>query len=178
MGGACRPDLRGAACRRRVTPGVVRVGDTVRRPVRANSTLVRALLTVLEERGFDGAPRSLGSDADGRETSAYLPGRTPVTIARYRDDQIIAATRLLRRFHDLTVAHPLAQTAETVVHGDAGPNNFVFDTDNVPYAMIDFDGAEPGGRLTDVAYTCLSWCIHPWITTNVDLAEQAAQVKT
>ncbi|WP_435866505.1 hypothetical protein [Streptosporangium sandarakinum] len=46
-----------------VTEGVVRVGDTVRRPVGPNAPLVHALLRHLEEVGFAGAPRFLGIDA-------------------------------------------------------------------------------------------------------------------
>jgi hypothetical protein len=36
----------------RITPGVVRVGDTVRRPVGPHSTFVHALLHHLEHVGF------------------------------------------------------------------------------------------------------------------------------
>lgn len=47
--------------------GVVRVGNTVRRPRQAGSDLLEALLTHLERVGFDGAPRFLGIDARGRQ---------------------------------------------------------------------------------------------------------------
>jgi hypothetical protein len=46
----------------RVTEGVVRVGDTVRRPRRPNSAFVRALLAHLHDAGFDGTPSHLGTD--------------------------------------------------------------------------------------------------------------------
>jgi hypothetical protein len=45
-----------------MTRGVVRVGDTVRRPATPASTYVAALLDLLEQRGFAGAPRYLGRD--------------------------------------------------------------------------------------------------------------------
>jgi hypothetical protein len=61
----------------RITPGVVRVGDTVRRPARANTPFVRILLAELAEHGFDAAPRYLGRDEQGRETFAYLEGDVP-----------------------------------------------------------------------------------------------------
>ena len=51
----------------RVTPGVVRVGNTVRRPVTEASPFVARLLGHLERRGFAGAPRHLGLDAAGRD---------------------------------------------------------------------------------------------------------------
>ena len=40
----------------RQTPGVVRVGNTVRRPVGPNSSFVHHLLHYLEDVGFEGAP--------------------------------------------------------------------------------------------------------------------------
>jgi hypothetical protein len=46
--------------------GVVRVGDTVRRPVKENSALVHDVLRHLELREFDRAPRFLGIDKKGR----------------------------------------------------------------------------------------------------------------
>jgi hypothetical protein len=41
---------------------VVRVGDTVRRPVRAHTAAVDAFLQHLERVGFNGAPLYLGVD--------------------------------------------------------------------------------------------------------------------
>ena len=38
--------------------GVVRIGNTVRRPAGSSSAAVRALLVHLQSVGFDGAPRS------------------------------------------------------------------------------------------------------------------------
>src|SRR5205814_8046090 len=39
------------------TPGVVRIGDTVRRPPKPDADRVQALLTHFASRGFEGAPR-------------------------------------------------------------------------------------------------------------------------
>ena len=57
-----------------MTEGVVRVGRTVRRPVRPHTAAVHALLRHLDAAGFDGAPRVLGIDANNREVLTYLPG--------------------------------------------------------------------------------------------------------
>ena len=46
---------------------VVRIGDTVRRPQRATSPAIHALLRHLADVGFPGAPRFLGIDEQGRE---------------------------------------------------------------------------------------------------------------
>jgi hypothetical protein len=54
---------------------VVGSGQTVRRPQRATSAEAHALLRQLEEVGFDGAPRFLGTDARGREVLSYITGQ-------------------------------------------------------------------------------------------------------
>jgi hypothetical protein len=53
---------------------VVRVGDTVRRPQRPTSAATHALLRHLESVGFEGAPRLLGVDEQGREVLSYIEG--------------------------------------------------------------------------------------------------------
>ncbi len=53
---------------------VVRVGDTVRRPQRATSPAIHALLRHLADVGFAGAPRFLDVDDQGREVLSYVPG--------------------------------------------------------------------------------------------------------
>ncbi len=57
-----------------VSDGVVRVGDTVRRPVGPWTPAVHALLTHLHEVGFRAAPRPLGIDGQGREVLTVVPG--------------------------------------------------------------------------------------------------------
>src|SRR5689334_14780255 len=59
-----------------VTEGLVRVGDTVRRPVSDASARVRRLLDFLQSAGFQGAPRFLGIDDSGRDTLSFVPGDT------------------------------------------------------------------------------------------------------
>ena len=49
----------------RQTPGVVRVGRTVRRPMGPNAPFVHNLLRYFEAAGFDGAPRLLGVESGG-----------------------------------------------------------------------------------------------------------------
>ncbi|MDN3936080.1 hypothetical protein QWJ39_07110 [Arthrobacter sp. YD4] len=57
-----------------VTEGVVRVGGTIRRPHQPQSLAVAAYLDWLEDAGFDGSPRFLGRDDQGRDVLTYLPG--------------------------------------------------------------------------------------------------------
>ena len=57
-----------------MSTGVVRAGDTVRRPAGPWTPAVHALLTHLHEAGFRGAPRPLGVDDRGREILTFVPG--------------------------------------------------------------------------------------------------------
>ena len=137
--------------------GVVRVGDTVRRPRTARSDVVRRLLRHLAAKGFDGAPDHLGTDAEGRDILTFIPGEVPDDLGFHDDTTLIAAAILIRRFHDATadLADP-STGAEVVCHNDLSPCNFVF-RDGVPVAMIDFDAAAPGTRADDLGYAAWLW---------------------
>jgi Ser/Thr protein kinase RdoA (MazF antagonist) len=160
----------------RLTPGVVRAGDTVRRPIGARSPFVHALLRHLEAAGFDGAPRLVGVDDRGREVLTFLSGRVPPNLERFDDAALTAAGRLLRRFHDATAGSDLAGAHAVVCHNDPSPCNAVFAADGRPVALIDFDHAAPGDPLRDVAYAGWLW------TLSADgdappLPEQARQLR-
>lgn len=144
----------------RMTSGVVRVGDTVRRPVGPRSPFVHALLKLLDERGVTVAPRLVGVDAAGREVLSYLEGWVPPNLEGrcWRDDQIIAAAGVVRQVHDATEGSTLADAFEVVCHGDLSPCNFVF-VDGTPRYVIDFDAASPGTRRSDLAYMAWMWLI-------------------
>jgi len=141
----------------RVTPGVVRVGDTVRRPLGPNSELAHALLEHLATAGFAAAPRFLGIDDEGREVLSYIPGRVPPDLEPDHADATLAeAASLIRRLHDATAGLDLAGGAEVVCHNDLSPCNFVF-RDAKPVALIDFDAAAPGPRVRDLGYALFLW---------------------
>jgi hypothetical protein len=141
----------------RVTGGVVRAGDTVRRPPKPNSPFVRALLAHLQEQGFDAGPRFLGIDERGREMFSFLPGGVPADLDPTLSDETLAsAARLIRCYHDVTAGSDLAGLEEVVCHHDLSPCNFVF-RDGRPVGIIDFDAAAPGPRLRDVGYAIFLW---------------------
>jgi aminoglycoside phosphotransferase (APT) family kinase protein len=159
----------------RLTDGVVRVGETVRRPTGPHSPFVHALLSRLEAVGFDGAPRLLGIDDRGREILSFLDGWVPPNLARFPDETLIAAARLLRRFHDATAGSMLAGDHEVVCHNDPSPCNAVF-AGWRPVALIDFDHAAPGDRMSDLAYAGWLWTL----TADDDgppIAEQARRLR-
>ena len=141
----------------RITLGVVRIEDTVRRPRRSNAVLVRALLDRLEHLGLEVAPSYRGIDEQGREIFSYLDGDVPDELdASLSDPTLVAAARLIRCFHDATAGSPLAGTCEVVCHGDLSPCNAVFRA-GLPVALIDFDNAAPGRRLDDLGYALFLW---------------------
>jgi hypothetical protein len=97
----------------RVTEGVTRAGDTVRRPLKPNSLFVRALLVHLHDHGFGGAPRYLGVDDRGREVFSFLSGEVPPELDPAIPDELLAlAARLIRRYHDAAASSPLIRCAK------------------------------------------------------------------
>jgi hypothetical protein len=158
-----------------VTEGLVRVGDTVRRPPGERPEMVRALLKHLESVGFAGAPRFLGVDAKDREVVTYIDGQVagrprPAWIAD--EDRMISVAQLLRAYHDAVegfgiptdIPPPyeppglpdLADPPELVGHQDITPENVVF-RDGRAYALIDFDFARPVSRAREVVNLLLWW---------------------
>ena len=145
---------------------VVRRGATVSRPTRPWTPAVHRLLDHVEAQGFTGAPRVLGTSADGsNETLTYLDGEVldyPLPAYARTDAALRSVAGLLRRFHDATAGFvataedawqlPAREPAEVICHGDAATYNCVF-RDGLPVAFIDFDTAHPGPRLWDAAYT-------------------------
>jgi Ser/Thr protein kinase RdoA (MazF antagonist) len=159
----------------RITSGVVRVADTVRRPATASSAFVARLLTHLEQRQFTGAPRYLGRDEADRDIFSYLPGWVPARFQRWSDAQVASAGALLRSLHDATRNSGLTGEHPVVCHHDPGPNNAVFRA-GLPVAFIDFDTAAPGDPLEDIGYMAWTWCISSKATAPSTTA-QAAQVR-
>ncbi|GAA1617366.1 phosphotransferase enzyme family protein [Actinoplanes couchii] len=140
-----------------VSAGVVRIGDTVRRPAGFWTPAVHALLDHLWSAGFRGAPRPLGFDAAGREVLTFIPGTVPWPDPL---DSLVPVGRLIRDLHDACASFVPPPDArwnalipadrdEQIVHHDLAPWNLVAGSG---MAFIDWDGAAPGSRLWDLAY--------------------------
>ena len=123
-----------------VTEGIVRIGDTVRRPLRPFSLTVQAYLAHLRDAGFTGAPLPLGVDDQGREVLSFVPGvvhRHPLPPEAAGDDVLVALAGLIRALHEASAgwvpppgavwhgspANPgrVTERAELVSHRDYGP---------------------------------------------------------
>lgn len=146
---------------------VVRVGEHVLRPTSPHTPAIHALLTHLAAVGFDGAPRVVGVEADGRERLVFIPGdvAVPPFPAWSQTDGVLASTAaLLRRYHDDAVgfvpppgvtwspemADPTPGADPIVCHNDLCPENVVV-RDATAVALLDFEFAAPGRRVWDVA---------------------------
>lgn len=167
-----------------MSSGVVRAGDTVRRPAGPWTPAVHALLAHLHETGFQGAPRPLGLDEQGREVLTFIPG-TPAWPGRFHqldeDSQLRRATGLIRDFHDAVAGFTPPPDArwqvlipaddpgggEIIAHHDLAPWNLVIG--GPQWAFIDWDTAGPGTRLWDLAYA-----MHGFVPLSADPAYQRA----
>jgi phosphotransferase family enzyme len=148
---------------------VVRVGDTVRRPLSDRSDAVHALLLHFETAGFDGAPRFLGLDERGREVLSFVEGEPALKPVPAGDDVVGDLGRLLRRMHDAQAGFalpdgvawpadlPVRATPDSVVcHNDLFWPNVIF-REGRPVALIDWDLAAPAPPLYDVASAANYW---------------------
>ncbi|QVQ52734.1 aminoglycoside phosphotransferase family protein [Spiractinospora alimapuensis] len=166
-----------------VTPGIVRVGDTVRRPRRPFTATVQSYLAHLQASGFTDAPTPLGFDDHDREVLSFVPGevpREPLPAAVRGPEVLVALAHLIRRLHDASWGWsppadavwfsmpgrsgapqpPIDGPPELVTHRDYCPGNVVF-RDGVPTALIDFDLAAPTTRLYDIA-NAMYWWVPLW----------------
>jgi hypothetical protein len=161
---------------------VVRIGDTVRRPLHPWSSSVHELLTHLENAGFAYAPRFLGVDADGREVLSYIEGESGSAgwAKVVAPSGLDAMARLLREYHEAVRGfRPVAvagwaghdgsvASGDLICHGDFGPWNLVWHGTQ-PVGILDWDYAWPAPPVHDVAYaleyvvpfrddhTCVRW---------------------
>jgi len=141
---------------------VVRVGSTVRKPASDTTPALEALLDHLAEVGFSGAPRSLGRDQLGRHVLEYIPGEMAYMLAPLTASELRRLGALVRELHDAAESFkppPMPQwkvviapdREDLVCHHDLAPWNLVRDGNR--WVFIDWDGAGPGSRLWDLAYT-------------------------
>lgn len=135
-------------------PRVVRIGDTVRRRTGPWTPAVHALLRHLESVGFDGAPRVLGIDEEGREVLTYIEGVEGRVARRYDDETLAVIARRIREFHDAVASFgPPADARwrtptrpgpdQIVCHHDLAPYNTIFDDDRITFIDWDLAGLAP-----------------------------------
>jgi Ser/Thr protein kinase RdoA (MazF antagonist) len=144
-----------------VTTEVVRVGDTVRRPVGPWTDTVDLLLEHLHTVGLMACPRPLGRDDQGRQVLEYVPGEIGAESGTYSTTELYSIGRMLAQLHEALASFVPPGRAvwnqaippdreEMICHNDVAPWNLV--RSDRGWVLIDWDAAAPGSRLWDLAY--------------------------
>jgi tRNA A-37 threonylcarbamoyl transferase component Bud32 len=144
---------------------VYRLGNTVRRDLKPESTKIHKLLKHLENKGFIYAPKFIGIDEKGREILSFIEGEAghyPLKDYMWSNDVLIEIAKMLRLYHDSVSDflmeegfEPIDHTPqpfEILCHNDFAIYNIIFGHKRL-VGIIDFDVAGPGPRLWDIAYT-------------------------
>lgn len=147
---------------------VIRRGDVVHRQTGAWASSVHALLHHLEQVGFEGAPRVVGSgfDAEGMETLSFIEGEG-IHPAPWPEVAFPVLGEMLRKLHDVTASFVPPETAvwrdwfgralgganSVIGHCDLGPWNILM-RDGVPFALIDWEDAGPVDPMVELAQLC------------------------
>jgi hypothetical protein len=175
---------------------VYRRGQVVVREAGPWTATVHSLLRHLEDVGFAGASRVVGSgfDAEGREMLTYIEGEFtqpgPWTL-----EGAAAVGKLLRDLHDATASYrpppdaiwgpwfgrPLGGPQRVIGHCDVAPWNIVA-RNGLPVALIDWDFAGPVDPMVELAQACwLNAKLHDDDVARRDglppLAERARQLR-
>ncbi len=151
---------------------VQRLGEMVLRDAGPWTPTVHSLLRHLEQVGFAGAPRVVGTgfDSDGRETITFVEGefleRGPWSL-----EAIATIGQLLRDLHTATASfrppqdavwwawfgRSLGGPAHCFGHCDVGPWNIVT-RQGLAFALIDWERAGPVDPLVDLVQACWLNC--------------------
>ncbi len=171
-------------------------GRAVYREAGPWSRTVLAFLRHLEDAGFAGAPRVLGSGfaADGREMVSYLPGASPQPYA-WPEDTVAGVGELLRGLHTAAATftpppdacwkpwfgRELPGSQPVIGHCDPGPWNIIA-RDCTPVALVDFEFAGPVDAVWELAHAAwLNAQLHDDDVTQrhglPDLAARARQLR-
>jgi hypothetical protein len=148
----------------------VLIDGQVHRSIGEWTSSVHALLGHLHSVGFDGAPSVVGFDREGREVLTWVEGDAPgYPWPNWMLSEPVLADlgRLLRRYHDAVSTFVAAPDASwrswvgspggpIIRHGDLWPSNVVFRSGG-PIALIDWDFAQPGTILDDLASAAKHW---------------------
>ena len=145
---------------------VVRVGSTVRKPWTAQTASVHEFMTAVRAAGVD-VPAPLGRDDRGRQMIEFVPGRLAMREPTMTVRQLARVGALVRAIHDAAgdftpTERPAddmllpAPEHELMCHNDLAPWNLIVGD---RWVFIDWDGAGPGSRLWDLAYSAQAFTL-------------------
>ena len=147
---------------------VSRIGDVVHRHTGAWAKTVHALLRHLENQGFTGAPRVIGTgfDPQGGETLSFMHG-VSLHPGPWPDDAMFNLGKLLATFHRASASftppedaiwrpwfgRTLGDGPRIIGHGDLGDWNIIAHN-HQPTGFIDWEQAGPVDPLVELAQLC------------------------
>nr|WP_209903277.1 phosphotransferase [Brachybacterium sacelli] len=151
------------------TAGVVRVGNTVRKPWEPTTPAVHELMRAVAAAGVD-VPEPLGRDDRGRQVLEFVPGPLAMDSPALSLDELARVGALIRGIHEACEGFtpsapapwdPLIPTpdgaGDLVCHGDLAPWNLLL---GERWVFIDWDGAGPSSRSWDLAYSAQSFTLN------------------
>ena len=143
--------------------GVVRIGNTVRKPWSPTTDLTVGYMRALRGRGVD-LPEPRGRDDAGRLVLEYVPGALAVDRQPLAESLLRRVGALVRTIHDASADLPVpddwpvllpADRPDLLCHNDLATWNLVVHRERLVF--IDWDGAGPSTRLWDLAYAAISF---------------------
>ncbi len=152
--------------------GALLIDGTVRRVPGTWTPAVNALLQHLADKGFIGAPRPLGTDAQGRTVVSFLEGATVGNVRpwprwTHSEEALLDVGDWLRRYHSAVAdfvppAGSMWREGQVwepgliIGHNDAAPYNAVWNEDGL-VGFVDWDMAGPTTHAGDLAWVAFSW---------------------
>ncbi len=164
------------------TTGVVRVGDTVRKPVTSATAAVEAFTTHVASCGVD-VPAGHGRDDRGRRVIDFVSGRLADDPPLTALDDLARVGALVRSIHDAAdgwrapadarwdALIPPPDAAELICHNDLTPWNLVT---GERWVFIDWDGAGPSTRAWDLAYSAQAFA---GLAPAADVSDAASRLR-
>ncbi|WP_114855008.1 phosphotransferase [Brachybacterium sp. YJGR34] len=151
------------------TAGVVRIGDTVRKPWEPTTPAVHEFMAHVAAAGVE-VPAVLGRDDRGRQILEHVPGELALHSPPLTREDLIRVGGMLRAFHEASAGfvpsapapwEPLLPApggaAELICHGDLTPWNLIL---GERWVFIDWDGAGPSTLLWDLAYSAQAFTLN------------------
>ncbi len=144
---------------------IVKIGDTIHRPVGWWTPSVHVLLKYLSDVGYKYSPRVLGFDEQGREVLSYIEGQSGGDgwAKIIPDEGLKIFAKLLREYHEVIAnfkppadsewaySKGAPKKGEVMCHGDFGPWNVVWQGSE-PVGIVDWDFVLPAKPEYDILY--------------------------